>query len=140
MMEPLTNDAASLCFHRSSLRQTCIDYKITFAESHTSPQMVVDAVRDLVYRLSQTFPNKMLIARMIALVDFTHFNDITNEVSERSHYFTAYRSEQVTNVDDFVSRNLAKIAQRIDVFHERGSYLMIRKIAGIYLQVLVSSH
>ena len=138
LMEPITSDSGILCFHKSSLRGTCCDYKLSFYEKHNDPTDIIDQVTVLLHHLFETLQGKTICGRLIAAVKYIHVNEIQDKRSERMYYFPSYNSEDIADVDDFVSRHLCKIASRMEMFSKHGSNLLIQNIENIYLNVIIS--
>ena len=137
-MEAIASDCGILCFHKESLRGTCCDYKLSFYEKQLDPVDVIESVTVLLQHLFQTLQSKMIRGRLIAAVKYIHVNDVQEKLSERVYYFPSYTSEDIEDVEDFVSRHLCKIASRMDLFNKNGSNLLIHSIENIFFNVTIS--
>ena len=137
-MEPITCDSGILCFHKKSLRGMCCDYKLSFYEKQLEPTDVIETVTVLLQYLFHTLRGQRIRGRLIAAVKYIHVNEMQEKLSERVYYFPSYNSEEVEDVEDFVSRHLCKIASRMDLFSENGSNLLIQNIENIFFNVIIS--
>ena len=54
------------------------------------------------------------------------------------YYFPSYQAEEIIDVEDFVSRHLVKIAQRMEASSQNGSNLKIKNIQHIFVNVFAS--
>ena len=137
-MKTITSNTGLLCFHKKSLRGKCCDYKLSLNEKHLDPLDVIETVTILLQSLFHTLRAKSVRGRLIAAVKYIHVNDMQEKLSKRVYYFPSYNSEEIEDVEDFVSRHLCKIASRMDLFNKNGSNLLIHSIENIFFNVTIS--
>lgn len=135
MMESFSSEFGCLCFHKTSLRGKCHDFKLLFNESQDNVEMIIDPTSDLFRQLINSYNNQRMKARLIAVVNFAHVNNEQHTITERRYHFTSYAAEEVDDIDDFVTRHLCKIASRMDSFNRNGSNLLIKNIENIYISI-----
>lgn len=129
------NKHAFLTFHKASLKGVIQDYVINFHEDECDMQLVIAHSSDLFQQLMDTFKDKKVFARLVAKVNFFHFNDAQEIISERSYHFPSFSSEEVIDVSDFFKLHMLKIASRLDSFNSNGSNLLIKNIQHIHMQL-----
>ena len=83
-MEGLCNEHATLCFHKSSLKNVVQDYVISFNEEEREIEPLIDKTLYLVKQLFDKFPNKTVYARVIAKVNYFHINSNKDIIKTRS--------------------------------------------------------
>ena len=135
----LTNASGKLCLHRQSLRGRVQDYIISFDEEVADIQMVVGKTFDLFQQLMTKFEEDEVKARLIAQVSYLRLNELHEIVGEEDYHFSSYQMEKVMDVPDFYNRHLAKVASRMDAFHQNGSRLLIHRIKHIHISMMVLS-
>ena len=133
----LTNASGKLCLHRQSLRERVQDYIISFDEEVADIQMVVGKTFDLFQQLMNKFKEDEVKARLIAQVSYLRLNDQHEVVGEEDYHFSSYQMEKVMDVSDFYNRHLAKVASRMDAFHQNGSRLLINHIKHIHISMMI---
>lgn len=138
-MTSFNNPFACVCHHKSSKLGKCHDYVIKFNTVHSSIDDIIPETCDLIEQLIHSLKATKIFARLIAKVNFQHFNSRTNEQSSRSYHFPSYQSEEIVDVEDFYVRHMTKIASRLDSFNENGSNLVIENIECIYIQLSIIS-
>ena len=131
------NDCAVLNFHKESVKGRVKDYQVSFNDEQREIQRLIPLTLDLFRQLVDTFTEGRLHARLIAKVNFSHVNPLTDEVTERAYHFASYKSEKVSDVNEFYQRHMRRIAERLDSFNINGSNLLIKNIAHIHIQCIV---
>lgn len=130
------NAFASLCHHRTSVRGVVQDYVLNFNEQQLVLEEIVTKTSELVKQLIESFhESRCVLGRLVAKVNYVHFNAITNEEEIRAYHFPSYSSEEIENVDEFFVKHMTKIASRMDSFHSHGSNLVIKNIEHIHIQL-----
>jgi hypothetical protein len=129
------NNCASLDFHKQSLKGKVQDFIISFNEEQTDIQHVLKLTWDLFQQLVNSFPEKDVIARLVAKVNFIHVNNLKDEMEERSYHFPSYRSEKVFDAEKIFKEHMTKIASRLDSFNTNGSNLLLKNIAHIHILI-----
>lgn len=132
------NTFASLCHHRTSVRGVIQDYVLNFNEQQLVLEEIVSKTSELVKQLIETFhESRVVLGRLVAKVNYAHFNAITNEEEIRAYHFPSYSAEEIENVDEFFVKHMTKIASRMDSFHSHGSNLVIKNIEHIHIQLTI---
>ena len=134
-MSSFINSHACLSHHKTSIRGKVQDYVISFNENQHDLNEIVNQTSQLVEQLFSSFSGKRVSGRLIAKVNFTHFNSETQQVSNRAYHFPSYATEEVNDVEDFFIRHMMKIASRMDSFNVNGSNLVIKNIEHIHIQL-----
>ena len=137
-MTSFNNHFGCVCHHKSSKWGKCHDYVIKFNTLQHSIEYIIPETCDLIQQLIHSFKATKILGRLIAKVNFQHFNSQTNDQSSRSYHFTSYQSEEIVDVEDFYVRHMTKIASRLDTFNQNGSNLIIENIECIYIQLSIS--
>ena len=127
------NNRATLDFHRQSVRGTVKDFVISFHEDQRDIEQVLRLTLDLFQQLMKTFNGKFVTGRLVAKVNFIHFNKETDENEERAFHFSSFKSENIKNETDFFKRHMTKIASRLESFNANGSNLLIKSIEHIHI-------
>ena len=138
-MTSFNNHFACLCHHKSSKRDIAQDYVIKFNTVQRCVEEIVPDTLELVEQLINSLKATRMKARLIAKINFDHFNPETHEQSSRSYHFPSYQSEEIDDVEDFYVRHMTKIASRLDTFNKNGSNLVIKNIECIYIQLTMLS-
>lgn len=133
-MTSFSNEFAYVCHHKTSVKEKVRDYVIKFNTLQRSIENVIPETFELIEQLIQSLNAQKILARLIAKVNFIHFNSFSDEQSLRTYYFPSYKSEQIEDVEDFYERHMTKIASRLDSFNENGSNLIIQNIECIFIQ------
>ena len=128
-----SNNCASLQFYKQSRKGVVTDYKISFNEECKSIFYVLAITQDLFKQLIDEFSHRQPKARLVAKVCFTHINNDTNEIEERSYHFSSYQTERVFSATEFYEQHMMKIASRLDNFNKNGSNLLIKNIQHIHI-------
>ena len=136
-MSSFTNDFANLSLHRKSIRGTTQDYVIKFKSIKHDFLKIAVETSELIEQLLLSFGDSQVKGRLIAKVNFEHFNLVKETTDERSYYFPSYGSENIVEIRDFFDRHLMKIASRLDSFTVDGSSLIIKNIDCIFVQLSV---
>lgn len=84
-------------------------------------------------KLVDNFPSVKLKARLVAKVNFLHFNNEKVMTEERSYHFPSYSSEEVVDPKEFFIRHMLKIGKYLDNFNERGSNLLLKNIEHVHV-------
>ena len=134
-MTTFSSSFACLRHHKDSLRGKVKDYVISFNEPQQDIEAMIEATFEVVQKLFLTFKDKRICGRLIAKVDYFHFNIEQEKESERSYHFPSYSSEEIMDVYDFFQRHMMKIASRMHSFNANGSNLLIKKIEHIHIQL-----
>lgn len=134
-MSSFTNAHACLSHHKTSIRGKIQDYVISFNQNQHDLNEIVNQTCELVEQLFSSFSGKRVSGRLIAKVNFTHFNSETGQDSNRAYHFPSYQSEEVIDVEDFFTMHMMKIASRLDSFNVNGSNLVIKNIEHIHIQL-----
>lgn len=134
-MTSFSTSFACLQHHKDSLRGKVKDYVISFNEPQQDIEVMTEATFEVVKQLLLTFEDRRICGRLIAKVDYFHFNNEQGDVTERSYHFPSYSSEEITNAYAFFKRHMLKIASRIETFNCNGSNLLIKKIEHIHIQL-----
>ena len=138
-MSSFSNQFAYVSFHKSSVKEKVRDYVIKFNTLQRNIENIIPKTIQLIEKLIYSFSAKRIFARLIAKVNFVHFNHLTNEQTCRSYYFPSYKTEKIEDIEDFYVRHLTKIASRLDSFNENGSNLIIENIESIFIQMMIVS-
>ena len=138
-MSSFSNQFAHLSLHKTSLKEKVRDYALKFNSTQQNIEEIIPETISLIENFLQSFNVKQICGRLIAKVNFIHFNSTTNEQTQRSYYFPSYKAEIIENVEDFYVRHLTKIASRLDSFNVNGSNLIIENIECIYIQLTIMS-
>ena len=85
----------------------------------------------------KTFNGKFVTGRLVAKVNFIHFNRETDKNEERAFHFSSYQSENINN-ETYFKRHMAKIASRLESFNANGSNVLIKSIEHIHIHVLLN--
>jgi hypothetical protein len=138
-MLSFNNTFAKLCHHRTSVRGVIQDYVLMFNERQLVLEEIVAKTTELVKQLIDSFfhGNHCVLGRLVAKVNYVHFNAITNDEEIRAYHFPSYSAEEIENVDEFFVKHMTKIASRMDSFHSHGSNLVIKNIEHIHIQLTV---
>ena len=131
-LAPISNDCGTLCLHKQSTTGKLQDYVITFHKEERDIELVIGQTKDLFLKLIQTFEKKVIMARLVMKIHFQHVNE---EVEDRFFHFGSYSTEVVHDPDEFFTRHMYKIAQRLDEFNHHGSNLVIKAISHIHIQL-----
>ena len=134
-MSTFANSSACISLHRTSPRGIVQDYVIKFNSIKLDFQQIANETLELIEQLISSLESVQVSARLIAKVNFEHYNFVQDEVEERTYYFPSYNSECIINVKHFFERHLMKIASRLDSFNENGSNLVIKNIEFIFVQL-----
>lgn len=137
--DTITNEFGELCFYQQSLRGKVQDYIINFDEKEFDIEAMVYKTYDLFQTLLQHFNNRYVKARLIAQVNFFRMNEQHEVIGNEDYHFASYSLETVENPKIFYERHMNKIISRMDMFHERGSRLMISHIKHIHIKLAVTS-
>ena len=138
-MISFNNQFAYICHHKSSKWDIAHDYVIKFNTVQRSIDQIIPETFELVEQLMNSLKFSRVKARLIAKINFDHFNPQTHEQSSRSYHFSSYQSEVIDDLEDFYVRHMTKIASRLDTFNENGSNLVIKDIECIYMQLTIIS-
>ena len=139
-MFSFSNDFANVRKHKTSLRGIVQDYVISFNEEQSEIEFIMQHTMLLVEELFQVFQkqDKTIRARLVAKVNYNHFNPTTNEYSERCFHFPSYSSEVIDDSYNFFITHMTKIANRIAEFNaSNGSNLTLINIEHIHIQLSI---
>ena len=136
-MSTFSNSFASLSYYKSSLKGTVEDYVISFNATQFVIEDTIWETSELVHKLIASFKGKRVFGRLIAKINFVHFNSETNQEEIRHYHFPSYRAEEIEDVDEFFVGHMTKIASRLDTFTSNGSNLVIKNIERIHIQLSV---
>ena len=131
------NDCAYLYFYDKSLRGKVQDFSIDFYEDQTDMEQILQFALDLFQQLMESFVDKVVVGRLVAKVNFIHFNNETDENEVRHLHFSSHSCEKIENNVDFFKRHLTKIASRLDFFNANGSNLLIKNIEHLHILLTV---
>ena len=134
-MSTFTNSSACISLHRRSSHDIVQDYVIKFNSVKLDFEEIANETLGLIEQLIQSLEDKQVSGRLIAKVNFDHYNFVKDEIDPRTYYFPSYSSEDIVNVKEFFDRHLRKIANRLDTFHDGGSNLIIKNIEFIFVQL-----
>ena len=139
-MNSFSNSFACLSHHKSSLRGVVQDYVLNFNSLQFQIEdTIVTATLELIEQLVSSLNGKRVLGRLVAKVNYTHINSLTNETSDRAYHFPSYSLEEIEDVEDFYTRHMTKIIMRMDSFNNNGSNLMIKNIEHIHIQLSIKS-
>ena len=96
--------------------------------------LVLGRTKDLFLQLIEKFNDKVVMARLVMKIHFQHFGE---EIEDRFYHFGSYSSEVVIDPDEFFTRHIYKIVQRLDQFNYHGSNLVIKAISHIHIQLTI---
>lgn len=65
--------------------------------------------------------------------NYVRLNEKHDEVGQEDYKFLSYQMEEVSCVQEFYTNHLAKIASRMDTFHQNGSRLILQHIKHIHI-------
>lgn len=74
------NTCASLEFYKESLTGRCQDFIINFNEDQATFERILQLTLDLFRQLIESFPDKIILARLVAKVNFVHVNNVEKEL------------------------------------------------------------
>ena len=137
-MSSFSNQFAYVCHHKTSIKEKVKDYVIKFNTVQQDIESIIPETFELIEQLFHSLDAKKICARLIAKVNFIHFNSLTDEQSLRTYYFPSYKSEQIEDVEDFFVRHMTKIASRLDSFNQNGSNLVIENVECIFIQLTLT--
>ena len=135
--ETITNEFGNLCLHRRSTRGVVQDYIVTFDQEESDIKSVIDKSYDLFEQLMNHFKDVWVKVRLIAQVNYVRMNDQHEVIGQEDYHFASYQAEEVYNPKDFYERHMAKIASRMDGFHQRGSRLLLNRFKHIHIALTV---
>ena len=138
-MSSFSNEFAYVCFHKSSAKEKVRDYVVKFNTLQRNIEEIIPKTTELIEKFISSFDAKRIFGRLIAKVNFIHFNHLTDEQTRRTYHFPSYKTEQIEDVEDFYVRHLLKIASRLDSFNENGSNLIIENIESVFIQLTIVS-
>ena len=138
-MSSFSNPFACLSHHKTSLRGAVQDYVLNFNSLQFQIEDIVTETLDLIEQLISSLNGRRVLGRLVAKVNYTHINSMTNEENDRSYHFPSYSSEEIEDVEDFYTRHMTKIISRMDSFNKNGSNLMIKNVEHIHIQLSVKS-
>jgi len=131
-----TNEFCSLRFHRQSLRGVIRDYIISFHHEKADLEFAIAKGYFVFQQLMDSLMNKDVKGRLVAEIEFEKVTD--EHAGERVvFHFASYSAETIHDPKDFYQRHMAKIASRLDSFHEHGSNLLLCRIKHIHIQLNV---
>lgn len=133
-VETITNDCGTLSFHRQSLKGKVQDYVISFHKEEYDIQLLIGHTKGLFFELIEKFEEHVVLARLVMKI---HFQHIGEEIQDRFFHFGSFASENVIDPDEFFTRHMYKIAQRLDEFNYHGSNLVIKAIPHIHIQLTI---
>ena len=134
-MSTFSNSFACLCHHKTSLKGTVQDFVINFNKAQYHIENIIWETAELIQQLVASFKGKRVRGRLIAKVNFIHFNSETNTEEIRPYHFPSYRAEEIEDVEEFFVGHMTKIASRLDSFHKNGSNLRIKNIEHIHIEL-----
>ena len=137
-MTSFSNQFAYVCHHKTSIKEKVRDYVIKFNTLQQDIERIIPETFELMEQLIQSLDGKKICARLIAKVNFIHFNSQSDEQSLRTYYFPSYKAEQIEDVEDFYVRHMTKIASRLDSFNHNGSNLVIENVECIFIQLTLT--
>lgn len=129
-----SNDCAYLNFYKKSLKETIQDYCISFYNEQDDLPFVMRETVSLFEKLVDSLPTTKVKARLVAKLNFLHFNN-ENDVDERAYHFPSFSSEEIDDPKEFFIRHLLKIGQQLDNFNARGSNLLMKNIEHIHILI-----
>ena len=131
------NASGKLCFHRQSLRGRIQDYVISFEERTYDIQSALGKTYDLFQQLMNKFQDYTVKARLIAQVNYVRLNDRHEEMGEGNYHFASYmyKLEEVEDALDYYTRHMNKISERMAMFHQNGSRLLVNYIKHIHIEL-----
>ena len=135
--ETITNEFGNLCLHRQSRRGFIQDYIVTFDQEESNIKSVIDKSYDLFEQLMNHFKDVWVKVRLIAQVNYLRVNENHEVIGQEDFHFASYQAEEVYNPKDFYERHMAKIASRMDGFHQRGSRLLLNRFKHIHIALTV---
>ena len=135
--ETITNEFGNLCLHRRSTRGVVQDYIVTFDQEESDIKSVIDKSYDLFEQLMNHFKDVWVKVRLIAQVNYLRVNENHEVIGQEDFHFASYQAEEVFNTKDFYERHMAKIASRMDGFHQRGSRLLLNRFKHIHIALTV---
>lgn len=136
-MSIICNSFAWLAHHKTSLKGAVQDYMISFNSEQTDIQHVLWETVELIQKLVSSFNGKRIVGRLIAKINFVHFNPETNREELRSYHFPSYKAQEIKYVEDFFVDHMNKIGSRLDAFNMNGSNLVIKNIEHIHIQLSI---
>ena len=135
--ETITNEFGNLCLHRQSTRGVVQDYIVTFDQEESDIKSVIDKSYDLFEQLMNHFKDVWVKVRLIAQVNYLRVNENHEVIGQEDFHFASYQAEEVLDTKDFYERHMAKIASRMDGFHQRGSRLLLNRFKHIHIALTV---
>ena len=135
--ETITNEFGNLCLHRRSTRGVVQDYIVTFDQEESNIKSVIDKSYDLFEQLMNHFKDVWVKVRLIAQVNYLRVNENHEVIGQEDFHFASYQAEEVFDTKDFYERHMAKIASRMDGFHQRGSRLLLNRFKHIHIALTV---
>ena len=128
-----SNEHATLSLHKTSMRGKVHDYKIIFHDSQQDLRHIIAISSDIVKQLIDKFhaDDISITGRLIARVNY--FRITTDE--EVTYYHASYRSEVIDDAIVFYQAHMMKILERMEMFNENGSNLLIKSIEEIHLHI-----
>ena len=135
--ETITNEFGNLCLHRRSTRGVVQDYIVTFDQEESDIKSVIDKSYDLFEQLMNHFKDVWVKVRLIAQVNYLRVNENHEVIGQEDFHFASYQAEEVFDTKDFYERHMAKIASRMDGFHQRGSRLLLNRFKHIHIALTV---
>lgn len=129
----LSNDCAYLKFYKESLKGTVQDYCISFYSEQDDFSFIINKTKTLFEKLVDNFSHAKLKARLVAKLNFSHFNSEKDMTEERSYHFPSYTAEEVVDPKTFFIRHMLKICSQLDNFNSRGSNLLLQNIEHIHI-------
>ena len=135
-MALVSNDFGEICLYQTSLKGVVDDYIFKFSHNVTDLHVVVNDIKSLLEKLFEYLNDTSIKARMIAKVSYLHVNENSEEQDLRYYHFPSYSADSLEddeNLNDWVTRHLCRIIERLDNFHANGSNLLLNRIEHLHI-------
>ena len=127
------NDHATLRHWKDSLKGAVNDYKICFEYNQYSVPDIIHTAAELCEELINAYCKDGTRVKG-TLVAKVHYIRCTTE-EEAVYYHTSAPCEEIINPLEFFERHMLRIANRIDTLNRHGSWLLIKHIEAIFVQL-----
>ena len=121
MVFTFSNEGACITHHKTRLRGKVEDYVIRFDSDKTDLQEIIIVSASIFKQLIESYNDEAIMGRLVAKVNYQHYNSQQEEDEKRSYYFASYASELITNTETFFERHMLRIGERLQVFNKNGS-------------------
>ena len=125
------NEDITLSLHKECFGGAAQDFVMRFKKRETSIEDIVSISSNVVKQVIEMYQRKrkVVFGRLVARVVYTPIHSEEPVV----YYHPSYQSERIQNAEDFYTRHMMKVVQRMDKFNREGSNLIIENIDEIHL-------